>query len=121
VSSTLQHPASLVARVSLLGTVVQAGLHECAADLLSVAALDLLAEQARTQGRPELALHRAMESASVRSVLAAVAGPEAVESCLAALRLRDLDLLAARLCLPAPGASTEPVPGDALRPAAVTG
>lgn len=105
--STLQHPASLVARVALLGPVVQAGLHECAADLLSVAALDLLAEQARTRGRPELALHHAMESASMRSVMAAVAGPDAVESCLEALRIRDLDLLAARVCVPAPRVSVK--------------
>ena len=106
-TSRMQHPASLVARVALLETVMEAGLHECAADLLSVAALDLLAEQARTRGRPEVALHRAMESASVRSVLAAVAGPEAVETCLEELRTYDLDLLAARLCLPAPRASAE--------------
>jgi hypothetical protein len=58
-SSTLLHPPSLVARVALLGPVVQAGLQEGAADLLSVAALDLLAEQARTDGCPELALRRA--------------------------------------------------------------
>ena len=104
-SSTLLHPPSLVARVALLGPVVQAGLQDCAADLLSVAALDLLAEQARTDGCPELALRRAMESASLHAALAGVAGPEAVEACLEALRLRDLDLLAAHLCLPVPRAA----------------
>jgi len=107
VSSTLQHPATLVARVALLAPVVQAGLHDSAAGLLSVAALDLMAEQARTRGRPELALHHAMESASMRSVLAAVAGPDAVEECLEALRINDLDLLAARLCVPAPRVSAQ--------------
>ena len=101
-SATLQHPPSLVARAALLGPVIQAGLKESAADLLSVVALDLLAEQARTQGHPELALRRAMESGSLHAVLVGVAGPDAVEACLAALRQRDLDLLAARLCLPAP-------------------
>lgn len=106
-SSTLQHPASLVARVALLEAVVEAGLHGCAADLLTVAALDLLAEQARTQGRPELALRHAMESASVQSVLAAVVGPQVLEDCLEAIRLDDLDLLAARLCVPAPRSSAE--------------
>lgn len=100
--SSLLHPPSLVTRVALLGPVVQAGLQESAADLLSAAALDLLAEQARTAGRPELALRRAMESGSLHAALASVAGPEAVDACLAALRHRDLDLLAARLCLPAP-------------------
>jgi hypothetical protein len=97
----LQHPASLVASAALLGPVVQAGLQDSAADLLSIAALDLLAEQARCGGRPELALRRAMGSASVRSVVSAVAGPEAVEACLDALRERDLDVLAAHLCTPA--------------------
>jgi hypothetical protein len=101
VSSSLLHPPSLVARVALLGPVVQAGLQDSAADLLSVAALDLLAEQARTAGYPELALRRAMESGSLHALLTGVAGGEAVDACLAALRLRDLDLLAAHLCLPA--------------------
>jgi hypothetical protein len=98
--SSLRHPASLVARAAFLGPVLAAGLQDSAAALLSVAALDLLAEQARTAGDPELALKRAMESASLRDVLAGVAGPDAVESCLAALRQRDLDLLAAHLCTP---------------------
>jgi len=100
--STLQHPASLVAAVALLDPVTSAGLRECAADLLTVAALDLLAEQARTSGRPELAMRHAIESASVRHVLATVADPDRVEACLAALQQRDLDVLAAHLCIPAP-------------------
>ena len=82
----------------MLGPVVQAGLQDCASELLSVAALDLLAEQARTSGDPELALARSMESASLREALAGLAGDEAVETCLAALRQRDLDILAAHLC-----------------------
>jgi hypothetical protein len=106
-SSTLLHPPSLVARAALLGPVVQAGLQDSAAELLSIAALDLLAEQARTDGCPELALRRAMESASLHDAVASVAGPEAVEACLAALRMRDLDLLAAHLCLPVPRASVD--------------
>jgi hypothetical protein len=108
VSSTLLHPPSLVARAALLGPVVQAGLQESAADLLSVAALELLAEQARTTGRPELALRRAMEAGSLHAVLTAVAGSDAVDACLAALRVRDLDLLAAHLCVPAPRAVAQP-------------
>jgi len=98
---TLQHPAALVAKAGLLGAVVEAGLRDHAADLLTVAALDLLAEQARTARQPELALQRAIDSAHVRSVLARVSGPDAVETCLAALRQHDLDILAAQLCLPA--------------------
>jgi len=100
--SRLQHPASLVAAAAVLEPVVMAELQESAADLLSVAALDLLAEQARTHGQPELALRQAMESASVRRVLGTVTSPDTVEACLAALRLRDLDVLAARLCIRAP-------------------
>lgn len=100
--SVLLHPPSLVARAALLPPVLQTGLQDSAADLLSVAALDLLAEQARTDGCPELALRRAMEAGSLHAVLVAVAGQDAVDACLTALRLRDLDLLAARLCLPAP-------------------
>jgi hypothetical protein len=98
----LEHPASLVAAAALLAPVMTAGLQESAADLLSVAALDLLAEQARTKGLPELALRHAMESASLRSLLASAGGPETVETCLAALRLADLDVLAARLCARVP-------------------
>lgn len=100
-SAVLLHPPSLVARAALLAPVIQAGLQESAADLLSVVALDLLAEQARTEGCPELALRRAMEAGSLHAVLVGVAGTDAVDACLAALRHRDLDLLAARLCLPA--------------------
>jgi hypothetical protein len=96
--SSLKHPATLVARAAFLGPVLAAGLQDSAAALLSVAALDLLAEQARTADDPELALERAMESASLRDILARVAGPDAVETCLAALRQRDLDILAAHLC-----------------------
>ena len=99
--TSLQHPAALVAKVGLLGAVVEAGLQDHAADLLTVSALDLLAEQARTAFQPELALQRALESAEVRSVLGTVSGTEAVETCLAALRQHDLDILAAHLCSPA--------------------
>ena len=109
VDSSLKHPATLIARAAFLGPVLSAGLQECAASLLSIAALDLLAEQARTAGDAELALERAMESASLRSVLEGVAGPDSIEACIAALRQRDLDLLAAHLCThvePAPQKET---------------
>jgi len=110
--ASLRHPATLVAKAAFLGPVLDAGLQERASNLLTIAALDLLAEQARTAGDTELALSRAMESAALRDLLANVAGPEAVEGCLTALRLRDLDILAAHLCseVEAPAASAVAVP-----------
>jgi hypothetical protein len=101
VLSPLHHPPTLVARTALLAAVIEAGLQDTAADLLSVAALELLAEQARTAGQPELALSRAMQAASLHEGLARVAGPDAVDTCLSTLRRLDLDLLAAHLCSPA--------------------
>ena len=112
--SPLQHPPTLVARTALLAPVIEAGLQDSAADLLSVAALELLAEQARTAGEPELALSRAMQAASLQEVLAGVAGPDAVEVCLGTLRRLDLDLLAAHLCSPAKTPSPCQVPDRTL-------
>jgi hypothetical protein len=49
-----------------------------------------------------------MEAGSLHAVLTAVAGSDAVDACLAALRVRDLDLLAAHLCVPAPRTVGQP-------------
>lgn len=98
----------------MLAPVIEAGLQDSAADLLSVAALELLAEQARTAGQPERALSRAMQAASLHEVLAGVAGPEAVDMCLSTLRRLDLDLLAAHLCSPAKTPSPRQAPERTL-------